>query len=277
MQGRYQKVIGLIDKDSLIVKMKNMSQLEIINKEINTELTNESVSKALLATTFKGLTPVIMKQAIMEGMMRGFTFKDFLEKNVYAIPFKGGYSLITSIDYVRKLAMRSGLFGKSEPKFVEDEKGIVSCTITIKRKVGNDIGDYTTTVFFNEYSAKGNLWITKPHTMIAKVAEMQALRSAFPEEMAKNYIEEEMQKEISSETQEEKEAKFEEYANKLEEAKTVEELRDIYNSLSGVAKKALRPLADKLKAKFNSKVKKTKKNEDTKVRIEGEVDGGKTR
>ena len=35
-----------------------------------------------------------MKKAIMEGMIRGYTFKDFLEKNIYAIPFKDNYSLV---------------------------------------------------------------------------------------------------------------------------------------------------------------------------------------
>lgn len=224
-----------------------------INEEINEQLQDKKIVSALVATTFKGLTQDNMKKAIFEGMMRGYQFKDFLEKNVYAIPFKDSYSLITSIDFARKIAMRSGLAGKSEPIYKDSEDGkIVSCTVTVKRNVDGIIGEYTATVFFNEYTTGKNLWYSKPRTMIAKVAEMHALRSAFPEEMSQQYVEEEMDKELTVETQEEKEIKFADYSDKLESAKTVEELRDTFNSLSGIAKKALRPLADKLKQQLEN-------------------------
>lgn len=174
------------------------SQIEIINTEINRELSSPEVAKALLATTFKGLTPVTMKQAIMEGMIRGFTFKDFLEKNVYAIPFKEGYSLITSIDFARKKGMKSNVVGKTAPEYEEGADGIISCTVTVKRLVSGHIGDFTAKVYFSEYYKAGkngypSLWDTKPRTMIAKVAEMHALRMACPEELSQTYIEEELE------------------------------------------------------------------------------------
>lgn len=169
------------------------SQIEIMNSEINRELSNEQVGKALLATTFKGLTPITMKQAILEGMMRGFVFKDFLEKNVYAIPFGGGYSLITSIDYARKIGMRSGIVGKEPPIYEEQDGKILTCAVTVKRKVSGYVGDFTAKVYFDEYNTKKNQWLSKPRTMIAKVAEMHALRMACPEELSQQYIEEEMQ------------------------------------------------------------------------------------
>jgi hypothetical protein len=180
--------------------MENKSQVEMINLEINRELANEAVGRALLATTFKGLTPVLMKQAITEGMIRGFKFKDFLEKNVYAIPFKEGYSLITSIDFSRKIGMRSGIVGKKAPvyEFSEDGNKIVSCTVTVlKRDPSGYIGEFTATTYFDEYYKGGgkypSLWDSKPRTMIAKVAEMHALRMACPEELSQQYIEEEME------------------------------------------------------------------------------------
>ena len=117
-----------------------------IKKEITNQLSDQSVAAALLATTFKGLTKPTMKRAIMEGMIRGFAFKDFLEKNVYAIPYGETYSLVTSIDHARKIGMRSGIVGKSAPTFEEKEGKIVSCTITVKRKVGEHIGDFTEVV-----------------------------------------------------------------------------------------------------------------------------------
>jgi len=93
--------------------------------------------------------------------------------------------------------MRSGLIGKGEPVYTYTEvaggkKQIETCAVTVKRLVSGHIGEYTAKVFFSEYSTGKNLWVSKPHTMIAKVAEMHALRMAFPEEMAKQYVEEEM-------------------------------------------------------------------------------------
>ena len=42
-----------------------MTTIEQINKEMNVELATPETSRALLATTFKGLTQNAMKQAIM--------------------------------------------------------------------------------------------------------------------------------------------------------------------------------------------------------------------
>jgi copper chaperone CopZ len=236
--------------------MQKKAQLVKIGSEITRELATPEVSRALLATTFKGFSELLMKQAIMEGRMRGFQFKDFLEKNVYAIPYGSGYSLITSIDYARKIAMRSGLAGKSAPVFTYNEdKSIESCTITIKRNVGGVLGEYTATVFFSEYSTGRNLWLSKPKTMIAKVAEMHSLRSAFPEEMAQAYTEEEMQKEIETMPSEER---MEGYAAKIETCKTIEELKKVYASMPVRVKIALKELKDKAKTNLQ-------KNENPKI------------
>src|SRR3990167_3296677 len=144
-----------------------MTDIIKIQEEINTQLANKEVFNALVATTFKGLESTLVKRAMMEGMMRGFKFDDFLEKNIYAIPFKGNYSLVTSIDYARKIGMRSGIVGKLAPTFEEKDGKIISCTVTVKRKVGEYIGDYSATVYFDEYNTKRNQWVSKPRTMIA--------------------------------------------------------------------------------------------------------------
>lgn len=179
--------------------MTKESQIAVINAEINRELMDPAVGRALLATTFKGLNAVSMKMAIMEGMVRGFKFKDFLEKNVYAIPFKDGYALVTSIDRARKIGAKSGVVGIKKPQYVMDKflpDKIVSCEVTVQKRVGGYVGDYTAEVFFDEYYKPGrnnwpSLWDTKPRTMISKVAEMHALRKACPEELSQAYTEEE--------------------------------------------------------------------------------------
>lgn len=199
-----------------------MSELELITKEINSELEKKEIQAVLLSTTFKGLSLGNMKTAMFEGMSRGFTFKNFLEKDIYAIPFGQKYSLITSIDYARKLGMRSGVVGKSEPEIVEKDGDIISASVTIKRKVNDYIGEYTAKVYFKEYNTGKNLWLTKPRTMLCKVAEMHALRSACPEEMAQVYVEEEMQKEVSGEVIDEK------YLAEIEAIKTIPALKAYY-------------------------------------------------
>lgn len=235
-----------------VVEPKKESQLQIIGREINAELEDKDVRTALLKTTFKGLDEVNMKKAIFEGMMRGFNFKNFLEKDVYAIPFKDAYSLVTSIDYARKVGMRSGVVGKSAPVWKEGPNGIISCTITIKRQVKDHIGDYSAEVFFSEYDTGRNLWVHKPRTMLAKVAEMHALRMACPEEMAQIYVEEEFEKEKEVLPAE---SKVEDYRAKMMATTNLEELKKVFAGLPQTVKAELEGLKNELKKKYeNTKV-----------------------
>jgi hypothetical protein len=208
-----------------------MTNLILIKEEINKQIADKEVFGTLLATTFKGLEGQIAKRAMLEGMMRGFTFKDFLEKNVYAIPFKNTYSLVSSIDYARKIGMRSGVVGVSAPTYELDGKNVISCTITVKRKVAEYVGEYSATVYFDEYNTGFNLWKSKPKTMIAKVAEMHALRKACPEELSQVYVEEDLQKETPG-----TDLLDEGIKTKVANAKTLEELKVIYKENEGLGK-----------------------------------------
>ncbi len=178
-------------------KVQETNHVALITKEIRSQLASPEIVKALMATTFKGLSEPVARQALFDGMLQGFTFQNFLIKDIYAIPFASGYSLITSIGYARKIGMRSGVVGVSKAEYEYDDNGkIIDCTITVKRKIGTYIGEFTATVDFKEYNTGKNQWVTKPKTMIAKVAEMHALRKACPEEMSRLYSEEEMEKEV---------------------------------------------------------------------------------
>ncbi len=219
--------------------------IEQYKEEVNLQIANKETFAVLLATTFKGLEAPVAKRAMLEGLMRGFKFDDFLKKNIYAVPFKDGYSLITSIDYARKVGMRSGVVGTSAPLY-EGEGEEARCTITVKRKVQEYIGEYSATVFFKEYSTGRNLWITKPKTMIAKVAETHALRKACPEEMSQMYIEEEVQKEAAP--LELPTADIESHKKKLQSSKTLPELKKNWAELPAQAKKELGGTKDEMKA-----------------------------
>ena len=209
-----------------------MNEIKQYTQEVTSQLADKETFNTLVQTTFNGLALPQVKQAMVEGMMRGFTFKDFIRKDVYAIPFKTGYALITSIDYVRKIAMRSGLAGVNSPEYDEDASGNVrSCSVTVKRRDESGyIGEYTAEAFLDEYSTGKNLWVSKPRTMLAKVAEMQALRKAFPEELSKAYIEEERGDIFQGDV---REAITEEdaYIKRAHQAKSVDELKEIFRAM----------------------------------------------
>ncbi len=245
--------------------MTQSRSLVEIQKEVTVELANKEAVKMLLATTFKGLSQEVMPQAITEGMIRGFTFKDFLEKNIYAIPYGSGYSLVTSIDHSRKIGMRSGIIGTMAPEFevttVEGKEKIVSCTVMVKRRIGEDIGEFTARVYFDEYYRAGktynneykpSLWDTKPRTMISKVAEMHALRKACPEELSQSYVEEELERDRKpavATVMYDKQKCIE----KLDAAQNLEELKTAWASLPPEAKAELENYKEDLKKKHESR------------------------
>jgi hypothetical protein len=223
-----------------------MTQITEIKREIDLQVADQNTLNTLLSTTFKGLAPSNVKPAILEGMLRGFHFEDFLKKNVYAIPFRDGYSLVTSIDYSRKVGQKSGIVGTDAPVFTEDDSGIKTCSVTVHKKTGDHVGSYTATVYFDEYTTKKNLWVTKPRTMIAKVAEMHALRKACPEELAQAYVQEEKEKEVVQVPVIDLTA----YETKLNEAKTLDEVKKIWADMPVEAKEKLNPLKEELKKKY---------------------------
>lgn len=222
--------------------------LAVITNEVKMQVNNPEVQRALLTSVFKGFQPAVMVQAITEGMIRGFEFKDFLEKNIYAIPYGSGYSLVTSVDYARKIGMRSGIVGIDEPVYEDSGDTIISCSVTVHRRVDGYVGDYTAKVYFKEYTTGRNLWATKPRTMIAKVAEMHALRKACPEQLSQAYVEEEMIKEATPETV----IDMGVYRAKIEATATIDELAKVWSSLPGNVKKELEGAKDEQKKKFTS-------------------------
>lgn len=220
------------------------SHLENIKQEISRELADPKAINVLLATTFKDFTPELMHRALFEMMTRGFTFKDVLERNVYAVKYGSGYSLITSIDFARKIGQKNKVVDVEKPIYEEREGQVISCSVTVKKKTDEYVGSFTATVYFDEYNTKRNLWLSKPRTMIAKVAEMHALRKACPEDLSKLYTEEEFEKSQPLEVG------TEEFETKLKAAPTLEALRVTYANIPEPAKTKLRPLAEELKTKI---------------------------
>lgn len=230
-----------------------------IHREVEMQLANKETVKALIMTTFKGLQPEVMKQAMVEGYLRGFDLKAFLDKQVYAVPFGDSYALVTSIDRLRRIAAQNGQVGKGEPVFemAADGVGIMACSITVKRRVGADLAEFTSKVYFAEYASKKPIWLSKPRTMIAKVAEAHALRMAFPEEMNQEYIAEEFDQKEKPATEAPK-IDIEAYKKRLEGVESYDELLIVWSALPIEAKNALVAEKDELKKKFPAPAASTK-------------------
>jgi len=129
---------------------------------------------------------VLMKVAILRNL-------NPLLKQIYFVKMKGVWTFQVSIDGLRALAQRTGQYGgQDEPVFAYDDKGqLLSCKVAVYRK--DWLKPAVGVAFFKEFSSGQNLWVSKPHVMISKVAEAIALRKAFPEDLSGLYGEEEME------------------------------------------------------------------------------------
>lgn len=108
-------------------------------------------------------------------------------REIYAVSYKDKYgnlntSIITGYEVYIKRAMRTGLVQnwKAWTEGIKDNGTLKGC-IKIKRADWTE--PFYMEVYFDEYDTGRNLWVTKPRTMIEKVAIAQGFRRCFPEEM----------------------------------------------------------------------------------------------
>ena len=153
---------------------------------------------------------------------------DPLRKQIYAVVYnkddkeKRRMSLITGIDGYRSIASRCGDYRPDDapPVFVTDENaksdtnpaGLISATVRAY-KLGPDKAWYPVagTVYWDEFAPlkpiwkdgkpsgefrldRGSKWYTMPRIMLAKCAEVQALRRGWPDASCGIYAEEEMER-----------------------------------------------------------------------------------
>ena len=122
---------------------------------------------------------------------------DPFAKQIYAIERAGKWTFQVSIDGLRAIADRTGLYaGSDEPMFDEgldlfefEMSGRTVptvCKVTVYKMVGGVrcpfVGIAKYSEFCQSYQGKpSGLWATMPCNMLAKSAESQALRKAFPQ------------------------------------------------------------------------------------------------
>ena len=170
-----------------------MTDLITYNDE-QLELIKNQIAKGCTDNELKLFTHVCQKTGL-----------DPFSKQIYALKRKakvdGKYvdvmSIQTGIDGYRLIAHRTGkCLSISDANFVFDGKSKVpiSATVTVEKVVGQHIGKFTATAFWEDYYGDGKSYMaqSKPRIMLGKCAETLALRKAFPQELSGINTEEEM-------------------------------------------------------------------------------------
>ena len=144
-------------------------------------VTDEQV-KVIKDTIAKGATDTELQLFIHDCIRRGVHPMD---KLIHFTKRGGRYVPITSIDFMRQQAEKTGQYAGYESTF-SGTPGTAdfSCTVTVKRYgPQGQIGTWTGTARWSEYypgDASGQMWLKMKHNQLEKCAEALALRRAFP-------------------------------------------------------------------------------------------------
>lgn len=121
-----------------------------------------------------------------------------LTRQIYLVPRGGTFTPQTSIEGFRVIAERTGRYAPGkDPYYTYDAKNnLTKATAYVKKMTADGTWhEVSACAHMNEYKSSGPFWNNKPHIMLAKCAESQALRRAFPDECAGLYTKEEMNSE----------------------------------------------------------------------------------
>lgn len=160
--------------------------------------------QVLQSSLYPGASPASIKMAIGYCKAAGL---DPMQKPVHLVPMwdsKAGQMrdvVMPGVGLYRTQAARTGCAGISEPDFGPDKTETIGgvevtfptwCRVTVKRRQANgSVDEFTAREFWIEnYAVKGGkeksiapnaMWMKRPYGQLAKCAEAQALRKAFPE------------------------------------------------------------------------------------------------
>lgn len=169
----------------------NSNQIEILKNSICKGLSNEEFQVFLMACAKTQLDPFM--------------------RQIYAVKRKcrksdGSWgetmTIQTGIDGYRLIAERTDRYAPGpEPTYVYDQNGnLLSATAYIKKQTKDGTWHVvSSSAYIDEYCQRTRdgqpmgMWANMARTMLAKCAEAQALRKAFPAEMSSVYTKEEMQ------------------------------------------------------------------------------------
>lgn len=122
---------------------------------------------------------------------------DPIAKQIYVMKAGGRLTTIVSIDGLRLVAERTQRYAPGrEPTYVYDKNGALVSSTSYVKKLTHDgtWHEVASTAFLKEFEKKSSpIWKDMPHIMLAKCAESQALRRAFPNDLSGLYSKEEME------------------------------------------------------------------------------------
>ena len=122
---------------------------------------------------------------------------DPFSNQIYSIKRGNSRTIQTGIDGFRLVADRTGNYspGKETVFTYDKENNIISATAYVnKRNNDGTWHEVSSTAYMDEFKPKyeSNFWKNMPRVMLAKCAEAQALRKAFPSDLSGIYTKEEM-------------------------------------------------------------------------------------
>ena len=158
----------------------NPEQLALIKTQIAAECTDGELQLFLAVAQRTGLDP--------------------FSRQIYCVKRKGKMTIQTSIDGYRLIADRSGKYaGGDEAIYThDDENYVIKAVFTVHKLMDGVRYPFVGVAHWSEYcplDKEGNpefMWKKMPYTMLAKCAEAQALRRAFPADLSGIYTTEEM-------------------------------------------------------------------------------------
>jgi len=209
---------------------------------------SELIKDKKIFDIFPNSTLEIIKPALIDAFMLGFSLDDFSKKDVYILEgtLENKYNIVVSIDYARKTAIKNGLINLGQPLYeYNSDKKLFGCNMNIIREYNGEAVITKSRVILSDYDKGTGLWVSKPFVMLSKVCEMSAYRKAFPDIMSKWYISEEFDKELIT--------NVDKYKEKLEKSGTIKELQYVWSRLPYQVKNSqiLKDLKDNLKTKLS--------------------------
>jgi phage recombination protein Bet len=168
-----------------------MSDLALKHNEIDMALVARTVAKGCSSDELQLFAAICKRTGL-----------DPFARQIYAIKRGGVMTTQVSIDGARLVAQRSGEYAGQVGPFWCGADGVwvdvwLAKTPPLAAKVGVHRRGFEQTLFavaiWSEYAqTQGNMWAKFPSVMLAKCAEMIALRRAFPAELSGLYSTEEM-------------------------------------------------------------------------------------
>lgn len=167
-------------------------------------LSEPELLDVLSSSLYPGASHASIKMVLGYCRAAGF---DVMQKPVHIVPMWDGKAkqmrdvVMPGVGLYRTQAARTGHAGTSEPEFGPDVTETLGghkitfpawCRVTVKRRQPNGaVDEFTAREFWMEnYAVKGGqeksiapnaMWTKRPYGQLAKCAEAQALRKAFPE------------------------------------------------------------------------------------------------